>query len=86
MDPNHAKSAVRRLFQLGRSTGVMRAELQEADEHHQPLDISVARAEVVLMMVGNTLEDAIADWTDIHEEALKQTMQELNEEKRQASE
>jgi hypothetical protein len=79
VDAEKAKSAVRRLITLGLLTARLRAELESSIESDDPTRIrdSVIRADEGFTALGTHLTDAIADWTDIHAEALEETIASL---------
>ena len=76
-DAKHARSAVRRLYTVGRSlhaaSGDLRTSLSSDD--HQTV---VECARVLLSQVDSAeahLFDAIGDWDDVHREALREVLQ-----------
>lgn len=81
VDPEKAKSAVRRLYTLGTTTRDLRIELESSilsndpDRHRD----SVIRADEAIRSLGFHLTDAISDWTDIHAEALQETIARISE-------
>ncbi len=83
VDPEKAKSAVRRLVTLGLTTQSLQVELESAVTSEDPSQQRecVIRADEALSAFGFHLTDAIADWTDIHAEALAETIASLKEQK-----
>jgi hypothetical protein len=73
IEPGHARSAVRRLFRLGRDVRGMRAEAIACE----PFKSEEMLAHVISRLEGieGVVVDAIADWNDVHPEALTQVME-----------
>ena len=72
VDADKAKSAVRHLFAIAMSVRGLREELQEAIQSEGASEIEAAalRSERGLQDLTMYLRGAMADWTDIHPEAL----------------
>jgi hypothetical protein len=79
VDAEKAMSAVRRLFTLGLTIRALRAELRESIKANDATGHrdAVIRADEAMSAVGYHLTDAIADWTDVHREALAGMMERL---------
>jgi hypothetical protein len=90
VQPGHARSAVRRLLRLGGQLASTRTDLihsmtEISDGSGLPL--AAASSSIARMAdLAGTIQDAIADWQDVHPEALRsvlesqQTWQRLAEE------
>jgi len=73
-DAKHARSAVRRLYTLGRSLDVASGDLRASlsTEDHQTV-VECARVLVSQVDAAQAhLIDAIGDWDDVHREALRE--------------
>ena len=78
VDPDKAKSAVRRLISIGIGIGELRSHLVGSEsEPLQQLRVLNARIEQGLTILTREVEDAVSDWNDVHAEALQNVLEEL---------
>jgi hypothetical protein len=77
VQPGHARSAVRRLLRAGRSVRGARFEITEAIDSRDAMQMftSLARTDARLEDLEGVLADSIADWNDVHPEALRSVME-----------
>lgn len=76
VDAEKAKSAVRRLITIGRTSAELRAEFEYAVGSGLVADFrnAAVRGDEGLRSLTRTIEDSISDWTDIHSEALSEVI------------
>jgi hypothetical protein len=77
VDGDKAKSAVRRLLQVGRTASLLRGHITSALQRgtSDALREAVIRADEGLDSISGTVTDAIKDWNDIHPEALAEELE-----------
>lgn len=75
-DPNHARSAVRRLYTLGQALSVATDSVRDSVQGDEA-DRLAETAQVLVSQVDSAqlhLLDAIGDWSDVHPEALREVL------------
>lgn len=77
VQPGHARSAVRRLLRVGRQVRTGRLDIEDSVSSGQAADLRAAllRLDVRLDDLEGVLKDAIADWNDVHGEALRKVLE-----------
>lgn len=77
VDPDKARSAVRRLLTLGRAQGdnLMRLQLALGTENAHLIEREARTVAEGLRIGGYEIKDAIADWQDVHPEALREVLE-----------
>ncbi len=79
VQPGHARSAVRRLLRLGGQLESTRNDLIDSmtELSHQSGSPLVAAKPSIARMADfvGTIQDAIADWQDVHPEALRSVLE-----------
>jgi hypothetical protein len=73
INPEKAKSAVRRLLTVGFSTRHLRTALQ-GSLHSTDVDelrATLIRMDEGLRFISSQITDSVADWNDVHSEALR---------------
>jgi hypothetical protein len=86
VEPEVARSAVRRIFSAGLAVQQLREECVVAEEANDVASYrrAVVRTSSTLAFVTRQLEDAISDWNDVHLDALAEVLEQQEAEVRDA--